>query len=417
MKRLFLNLLFCSVLSQSAWAEPKLPIDVEKPKEETSEKYDLKYYETKKQGHNDTAVTEGVSGFQKFLGRTQVGGYFDVEFDTDGGVANASSFDAHRFVLGVSSQLTNWLSINSEIEIEHGGDDAVTNGDHVALEQAFFDATVHDLLTFRAGVILIPMGRLNILHDANLLDFTTRPLADLLIIPSTWAETGAGIHGFHNFGKNMALNYELYVTNGLASPNGDGNTLGASGNRGIRNGFRSDNNNDKAISGRVGFSPILGLEMGFSGYSGDLASNGAGDNRLTLLGGDLRYQSPSWEIGNTIVGPVEFEGEIYKTLLDGTKNAGVNGQFGYYVEGRFHWFPGPFRKVIPEGTFTNMIRFNYVDTNTASSHADDRKRLEFGMNFRPIEPFVIKAEYQYNFGSTTAANNDDRFIASAAVAF
>jgi len=418
--KLFHSIVLACLISwvgQNAQAEPELPKSVgesSNPSENQDAGEGPVYYEIKKEGHNETAVPEGVSGFKKFLGRTTVGGYFDVEFDNDGGVNNASSFDAHRFVLGVSSQLNNWLSINSEIELEHGGDGTITNGDHVALEQAFFDATVRDWLTFRGGVVLIPMGRVNILHDANLLDFTTRPLPDLLIIPSTWSETGVGVHGFHNFANNMAFNYELYVTNGLASPNGDGNVLGNGGNRGLRNGFRSDNNNDKAISGRLGFSPMTGLELGASAYTTDLASNGAGDERMTILGGDLRYQSPSWEFGNTIVGPVELEGEVYKTFVD---TNGVTGQFGYYAQLNFHWFPGPFRKVIPDGTFTNMVRFNYVDTNTAGASTDERKRLEIGMNFRPIEPFVIKAEYQMNFGSETAANNNDRIIASAAIAF
>ena len=48
------------------------------------------------------------------------------------------------------------------------------------------------------------------------------------------------------------------------------------GLRGARGSLQTDNNNDKAIVGRVVASPQLGHEIGISGYYGDI--NGHDDN-------------------------------------------------------------------------------------------------------------------------------------------
>src|SRR4030095_5490984 len=87
----------------------------------------------------------------------------------------------------------------TEIEWEHGGTPLKQNGSFVAGEVqlcvAPLDIRFLDQLSLRGGIILVPMGRFNINHDAPTQDLTDRPLALTYIIPSTWFEAGVGPSG------------------------------------------------------------------------------------------------------------------------------------------------------------------------------------------------------------------------------
>jgi hypothetical protein len=89
------------------------------------------------------------------------------------------------------------LHVASEIEYEHGGavaGDEETDGE-IKVEFATVDLKAADALNLRAGVILSPLGRLNVFHDAPMLDLTDRPLVDRDIIPTTLSEAGVGFFG------------------------------------------------------------------------------------------------------------------------------------------------------------------------------------------------------------------------------
>ena len=104
-----------------------------------------------------------------------------------------NGFDQQRFVPFIYADITEHVKFASEIEIEHGIRE--TSDNEISLEFAHIDYLVHEPFNIRAGILLIPIGKFNLLHDSPLNDLTDRPLVSQLIIPSTMAETGVGFYG------------------------------------------------------------------------------------------------------------------------------------------------------------------------------------------------------------------------------
>ena len=65
----------------------------------------------------------------------------------------------------------------------------------IGLEFAHIDYLVKEPFNLRAGILLLPIGKFNLLHDSPLNDLTDRPLVSRFVIPSTVSETGAGFYG------------------------------------------------------------------------------------------------------------------------------------------------------------------------------------------------------------------------------
>src|SRR5207249_10882200 len=75
-----------------------------------------------------------------------------------------------------------------------------------------------DWLRFRAGMMLVPLGRFNLNHDDNRWDLPRRSLVDrgvpVLPVKAAWDELGAGVSGEMPLGDQGSLGYQLYVVNG-----------------------------------------------------------------------------------------------------------------------------------------------------------------------------------------------------------
>ena len=74
-------------------------------------------------------------------------------------------------------------------------------------------------------MLLVPMGIINERHEPPVFHGVERPFVDTVIIPTTWFEGGAGVHG--EVGRGFR--YRAYVMAPL-------NALEFSADEGIRNG-------------------------------------------------------------------------------------------------------------------------------------------------------------------------------------
>ena len=215
-----------------------------------------------------------------------VGGYFDIQYRAHSngvlegygnGVTNG--FDQQRFVPFIYADITEHVKFAAEIEIEH----SIRGGDvnEVSLEFGHIDYLVNEPFNIRAGIMLIPLGKFNLLHDSPLNDLTDRPLVSQLVIPSTMSETGVGFYGTLYPGRTSKLDYEFYYTTGPCGYEADG-TPRVNEENGTKNSRQRkcasddglDINNGKAVSGRVAFSPMLGVEVAGSSYYGNAAPTG-----------------------------------------------------------------------------------------------------------------------------------------------
>jgi hypothetical protein len=75
--------------------------------------------------------------------------------------------------------------------------------------------------------------------------------------------------------------------------------------------------------------------------------------------------------------------------------------FGFYVQGNYHfgipWLWERLPDWLAHATMTGVVRYEGKDTDTnRGSQAGDQRRLTLGVNFRPIEPYVIKTELAFD---------------------
>ena len=349
-----------------------------------------------------------------------VGGYFDTEFYAP--EVGPTSFDQHRFIMQLSSEFNDRLYFNSELEYEHGGTINKDNNDgEIKIEQAFLDYKIQDWLVFRTGALLIPVGRLNILHDSDFRATTARPLFNRVIVPTTWTETGTGFYGMMYPNDEVELNYELYVSQGLTDKLVDGNGL-----RGSVPSLVKDNNLGKALSGRVGFSPFMGFETGLGGYYSTLDEKD--QKSLGMVVADFNYKLGAFELlgeggylGFNPIDQKDKDGKITSTLQ--------GPMWGYYLEAHYNFFPDFLKMSFLGEDFTNpkftlFSRIDQVDTDMSKLNANDRTQLCFGFNYRPITNVVFKFEYQANIENEAIIKNDptkekknNQFIASVAAGF
>ena len=375
--------------------------------------------------------------------RTTVGGYMDLQYRLfnsskstgvgQPGTGNgSSSFDQQRFVPFFYSDITDRLKVASELEIEHGVRSKSNEGSgiEVSLEFATIDYLLREPINFRAGIILLPVGKFNLLHDSPLNDLSDRPLVATAIIPSTLSEAGAGFYGTFYPTRLSKLDYELYVTQGFNGylKNGTPVITADAGLRDARQRVSTvddglDNNNGKAVVGRVAFSPILGVEVGGSGYFGSY--DPASKRPLAIWAADWTFQRGPFELigeaawvyardnskdlnGTPFVDPTSPAGHLLPQRMD-----------GYYVQGNYHFMPQFLRRWAPSyfteaSTFTGVVRWDQINTNSEFSDTK-RERLTLGLNFRPISDTVFKVDYQFNFedGKNNRIRNDGLVLSVA----
>lgn len=350
-------------------------------------------------------VFKDSSGF----GNVSVGGYMDHEFEN---FENTNStFDQHRWIINIGAELHERLRFYSEYEIEHGGPDAPGGGE-AKVEQAYLEYLIAEAINIRGGAVLAPFGRTNIYHDSDLRDLTDRSIVARDIIPTTWTEAGVGLFGsfYPEVGdSSWEIKYDAYVVNGLDDGFSD------TGLGGARNSLETDNNNNKAFVGRIVVSPALGHELGFSGYHGKYNTD---NDDITGFGFD-------WL---TTWGDFEFTGEYAFFDVDEPAGMDVANRFeGVNAELHYHFWPEFLNNTYmgqgfenPKLTLVGAYSWGQIDDDSDAGFGDnEEERYTLGLNYRPVENFVFKVEYQWNDtqNETLERGNNNGFISSAAMGF
>ena len=351
-----------------------------------------------KEKENIEAITEtktDESYLKKTWDRTSIGGYGELDYifrKENGNGKGGNIFDPHRFVLYVNSGLADWITLNAELEWEHGGvkdevEDNELSGE-VAVEQAFLDFHIARPFNVKVGTMLVPVGAINLYHEPTNFNSTERPELDRFLIPSTWSEMGAGFHG----SLGSKVDYQLLVMNGL-----NGKEFSAkNGIRDSRQNLNKDNNRNKAITGRVELRPISNLYTNFSFYTANSAPTGSPTAYTTVAAFDGKYS----------IGDFDIMGEYVHIYQDNPAALGVtdigNNMSGYWVEGAYHFMPKALKKgKLSEADAVLFARFSEFNTQDGGaldpaqvSGRYDRNYTTFGIAFKPVTALVIKADYQ-----------------------
>ncbi|MFK7896076.1 MAG: hypothetical protein AB8G23_09590 [Myxococcota bacterium] len=330
-----------------------------------------------------------------------IGGYGEVRlrrFEDKEDDNQNDIFDALRAVLYVGYKYNDKWVINSELEFEHGG---TSGGGSVSTEFLTLDYLWRDEVNLRAGLVLVPMGFVNEIHEPNFFFGAERPEIERQILPSTWRENGVGVFG--QLGDRVS--YRAYVINGL-----DASGFSASGLRGGRQKGSRALSNDFAFVGRADVDVAPGLQIGGSVYTGqtgqeqDSDATGAvldlPDSQTTIY--ELHTQYKGYGVSFRALWTEAFIDEAGKLSrvrnLTGDDSVAQHMR-GWYAEIAYDIMP-IFR---PESrmSFEPFFRFEQYDTqrDVATAFQQDDSRdidlYEVGIQFKPIPEVVFKLDYRH----------------------
>lgn len=335
-----------------------------------------------------------------------LGGYGEYNFSLVTADKNGAKnqFDYLRFVLYVGYKFNDWIVFNSETEFEHGlTDPTVSSGEgEVRVEFATLDFLLHPMANVRTGLMLVPVGFINELHEPPFYLGNVRPPVETQIIPTTWSANGVGL-----FGELLpGLEYRTY---GLTSFNAKGFT-----NVNLRGARQSGNRelaNDWSWVLRLDYAPIQEGEFGFSGYLGD-------QGQSQLYGNEVDgFEKPGvfqqiWEIHaqynahgvwfrwlgthvHTDDAAILSQDEFIQEKTGGEPIA--DSMWGTYVELAYDVMPWMLADT--NQYLAPWFRYSWLDTQNgvpAGFVPDLRQRrdfYEFGLQYKPIPQVVLKLDY------------------------
>jgi hypothetical protein len=337
-----------------------------------------------------------------------VGGYGEFVFDgfasadeSGATVSRKSQLDALRGVLYFGYKFGDRVLFNSEIEVEHGSTD---RGGSVSLEFAYLDYRIAPTFGLRAGLLLLPMGWINEMHEPPTFLGASRPETERRILPTTWRENGVGA-----FGTVGPLSYRAYGVTGFDAIGGGSSKAEGYSAAGLRGGRQKG---AKAVAetwagvARVDVVPVPGATAGGSVYYGK-AGQGA-ENPLapgTTIGaatfiGELHAEyraSGVWLRALGSIATVQNVTEVNaaKGLMD---VASVGERlWGWYVEGGYDVL----RHVRTSQTLHPYVRYEALDTQArvptgfTADPVNDQTILSVGAAWQPIGQVVLKGDYQF----------------------
>lgn len=337
-----------------------------------------------------------------------IGGYGEVVFQgfdsrrDDGAPSGATDeLDALRGVLYFGYKFNEKWVFNSEIEIEHSSTDQEGS---VSLEFSYIDYLWRPELNVRAGLVLIPMGFLNELHEPPLFLSANRPSVERRIIPSTWRENGFGI-----FGDIGPFTYRSYFVNGLEA-------AGFSSN-GIRGGRQKGSEalaEDIAWTGRLDYTGTPGLLAGISFYTGDSgqglpdAEGRAIGANTTLVDLHLEWKYRGFQLRALgVMGELDDVAELNEALgLTGRSSLGEEFE-GYYLEVGYDVLAhrGGRQGLIPFARVESFDTQAEVPVGFERNPARNRDVLTLGLAYKPLPQLIFKADFQ-NFDNDAGTGVD-----------
>jgi DtxR family Mn-dependent transcriptional regulator len=190
--------------------------------------------------------------------RTALSGYMDFHFNNP--EFSDAQLDFHRFVLLVTHSFSERIRFVGELELEHAVVEGLEEKGELELEQAYVDFLLSRSFNVRAGMMLMPIGIINERHEPPVYYGVERPFNDTVIIPTTWFEAGAGVHG--ELGRGWR--YRAFIVAPLDAAE-------FSAEEGLREGRQKGseaNVGRPAVTGRVEYVAVRGLTLGASGWSG-----------------------------------------------------------------------------------------------------------------------------------------------------
>ncbi len=314
-----------------------------------------------------------------------IGGYGEAIYSGYLDSSKKDLADTFRFVLYGGYKYSDKIVMNAELEYEHTSD--------VSVEFMYLDFLAHPLFNLRTGLVLVPIGFINELHEPTVYNGALRPEVERNLIPTTWRDLGVMGHGrFKN------LSYKVALLNGLRSDK----FAKKDWIRGGRFSGRNANAGLPAFLLNLDYEPVGGLAVGGAyyigkageGLGGDQTAAGEKDATVNLWEAHADYRLKGLGLRALYAKGSLSGNSAFESSPPG--DVGKSAE-GWYVEGSYDIA----RLILkgPDSSITPFIRYEDYNTHKevftgAPDPVQHRKITTIGVGYKPIQNVVIKADYQ-----------------------
>jgi hypothetical protein len=320
---------------------------------------------------------------------TGLSGYMDFHFNKR--QFEDARLDFHRFVLLVTHRFSDRLRFVGELELEHALVEGLEAAGELELEQAYLDFALTRAVSIRAGMLLVPVGIINERHEPPVFYGVERPFVDTAIVPTTWFEPGAGVHGEVGAGWR----YRAYVMAPL-------NAAEFNAEEGIRGGRQkgSDANaRGVAVTGRLEYVGYRGLTLGASVWTGrsGFEFRPVFDVPVRVIEADVRFSRDRLEVrGQFAQVAIENAAQLNDRL---TQRIGVNPNIASTLRGSYAEVG---YRVVSGAAFGEVgifARYENVDTQAEMPGGYvplkefDRDAWVLGASYWPDPDIAVKVDY------------------------
>jgi len=320
-----------------------------------------------------SAVMTVVLSPRSLSAQLKYGGYLAVDF--------AKSEAEGDFPVGTFNRILGGFYASGILAEKFGfmAEMTYTKDAEFGIRQAWVGFLPSDKLAVKAGLYSVPFGSWNVSDRPHEQPLIETPLNLRYLYPAAWRDIGLLVDG-----RLSIISYAFYLGNGLRESDY------------ISEGQQFEDNNDgKAMGGRLALLLSEAISVGASYYEGDF--DDLGERKLKLEGLDLAVVTSQWEI----------HGEYTKGLI-ANPDPYERGE----TEGFSVWTVMSYRKFQPVASYQKM---KYNDSFHGDGIATDESRWTLGLRFVLSPAFFLKFEYAWNKEEPKIKN--DGFRIQAALAF
>jgi len=327
---------------------------------------------------------------QGFPATGPLSGYMDFHFNKADG--EDPVLDFHRFVLLLNHSFSSRLRFVGELELEHAFVEGLETGGEVELEQAYVDFLLSRRLNVRAGMLLMPVGIINERHEPPVFNGVERPFVDTVIVPSTWFDVGAGVHGELGAGWR----YRAYVAAPL-------NALEFTAEEGIRGGRQKGsraNVRNIAYTARAEYRGLRALTLGASVWTGDSSFAAPRlDTGVTIGEFDARFRRDRlelrWQFAEVGIADAARLNDVLERSTGVSPNI-ARRMRGFYGEAAYRvWNAGAPRDLVAFLRYENFDTQFRMPDGFVPLKEFDRDAWVTGITYYPDPDVAVKADVVY----------------------
>jgi len=324
-----------------------------------------------------------------------IGGYGEMYYANKEDANNIA--DVYRFVPYIGYKFTDNVILNTELEFEHGGaKDGDSEYGYAVIEFMYLDFLLTDSFNVQVGLVLTPMGLINLRHEPTLFNTVQRPNTEKNLLPSTWNTNGViayGSIGESGFTYNAGIIQALDFDNSNA-----GKTKQI---RSARSGSGKSTYNNLAFVGRLDYTGTPGLLAGASLYHGT-ATQGeeVSGAAATMYDLHVTYENSGFK-AKALYTATKIDDADKIAASTTAAGQSISDANGYYVNLEYDVLS----TVQSDYKLPVFVQYDYINptetvvdanNNTISPVPDlkaESATTTVGLNFFPHEQVVLKMDY------------------------